>query len=317
MNAAIRTPGGSAPCPDWRTDAQGHRYPLRNWAVVLVFGIVPAVPGAEIRLEGGRIEMAGRLEVDALTVGPEGVLQGGGRLNGSLDVAGIVSPGFSAAGVDGLSIGGDVRFWAGSQYECHADSHTSLDRIHADGAVSGTCAVNLSRAPDAVPLHQVIVDGGAESDYVGFSAMPTNWALADVPVGDLEITEQTGDSDADSLPDWWEYDYFSSRTDAEPYGNGDDDSALNWEEWMAGTDPKDGDSLFRILSVVAQTSTFPVVTWSAVSGRTYSIYRASGDVSGPYDLIAGGIAGAAPAVSYTNALPAGNLWLYYQVRIQP
>ncbi|MGD9613747.1 MAG: hypothetical protein AB7V22_12710, partial [Kiritimatiellia bacterium] len=157
----------------------------------------------------------------------------------------------------------------------------------------------------------------ATSDYTWFGATPTNWSLAGIPEGDLEITERTGDSDADSLPDCWEYDYFSSRTDADPYGNGDDDTALNWEEWLAGTDPKDGDSLLRILSVAAQTSTNPVVTWAAVSGRTYSIYRASGDVAGPYARIASGIAGESPAVSYTNVLPAGNLWSYYQVRIQP
>jgi|GEM_PF-980405 hypothetical protein len=293
------------------------RQALPGWIFAMAFGMAPAVWSAEIQLEGGRIDMAGRLEVPALIVGPGAVLRGSGRIEGTLAVAGIVSPGVSVADVGVLSIGGEVLFQAGSQYECYAASHTSLDRLQADGAVSGRCEVSMSRAPDAIPLHQVIIDGGATSGYALFGATPTNWTLASVPEGDLELTERTGDSDADSLPDWWEFDYFSSRTAADPYAHDDADAALNWEEWVAGTDPKDGGSVFRILSIAGQTPNDPVVTWSAVPGRTYAVYRASGDVSGPYGRIADGIAGESPAVSYTDVLPAGNLWSYYQVRIQP
>jgi len=45
------------------------------------------------------------------------------------------------------------------------------------------------------------------------------------------------DSDADGLPDWWEFAYFGSTTVAAPGADADSDGATNLQEYQAGTDP--------------------------------------------------------------------------------
>ena len=271
----------------------------------------------EIRLEGGRLELAGPVEAGTFWVEAGAVLQGAGSVSGSGLVAGRVSPGSDTTDVATLSFGGDLDFQTGSVFECHASSHEALDRLQAGGSARGACTVSLTRADDAVPLHQVIIAGGEESDYSMMYAVPSNWTLASIPVGDLEVTEQTGDSDADSLPDWWEYDYFLDRTGAEPDAHGDSDGVSNWQEWLAGTDPTNSDSLLTILSVAGPVPTRPVITWSGVADRTYSIYRASGASTNSYELIAAGIAGKPSANSYTDEVPSGAIRTFYQVRVQP
>jgi hypothetical protein len=45
------------------------------------------------------------------------------------------------------------------------------------------------------------------------------------------------DSDADGMPDWWEFAYFGSTTAAAPGADADADGATNLQEYQAGTDP--------------------------------------------------------------------------------
>ncbi len=277
----------------------------------------PPVCATEIRLEGGRLELAGQLEVAALSVGAGSVLQGAGSIAGSGLIAGRVSPGVGATEASGLTFAGDLVFQAGSEFECQAFGHETIDRLVVGGAVQGACAVSMIQVNGAIPLHQVIIAGGADSDYGLFGASPTNWTLAAVPVGDLEVTERTGDSDADGLPDWWEYDHFFDRTGAGPDDHGDGDIFTNWQEWLAGTDPTDADSFLRILSVVGEVPTRPVITWSSVAGRTYSLYRATGSAANPYELVSDGIAGETPASSHSDEVPPGDARAFYQVRVRP
>lgn len=69
----------------------------------------------------------------------------------------------------------------------------------------------------------------------------------DVTLDNLRFTDGAflppgTDSDADGMPDAWEYEYFSTLTGADPTGNPDEDGANNLEEFQNDTNPLVADS---------------------------------------------------------------------------
>ena len=65
-------------------------------------------------------------------------------------------------------------------------------------------------------------------------------------IDDARFSKLERDTDADLLPDTWERDYFDSITSAEPDADDDGDGQNNYQEFVAGTDPK---SSFSVLAL--------------------------------------------------------------------
>lgn len=86
------------------------------------------------------------------------------------------------------------------------------------------------------------------------------------------------------------------------YLDSDGDGMNNWQEYLAGTNPTNGASLFKITSSQVTASTQFVVRWSSVSNRLYDVMRAT-------NLI--GSAGAflpVPGATNLSATPPQNTW---------
>lgn len=87
------------------------------------------------------------------------------------------------------------------------------------------------------------------------------------------------DSDGDGLPDAWEMQYFGTLS----YGPNDDpdhDGLNNYQEYIAGTNPNDANSVLKVTGMDASNGQVHL-TWNSVAGKTYTIYSAS-QVDGPY-----------------------------------
>jgi hypothetical protein len=93
----------------------------------------------------------------------------------------------------------------------------------------------------------------------------------------LLVSGSSGDSDADGIPDSWEYQYFSNTTGAVAAADSDNDGLSNYSEYIAGTLPNDASSVFQITStdLFAGSEDYPVIHWSTVPGRVYSVSRTS------------------------------------------
>lgn len=105
---------------------------------------------------------------------------------------------------------------------------------------------------------------------------PINWQSS-LPTAGGGNSPEVADKDGDGMPDIWEV-LFSfnqeDRTDAAKDSDGDKFS--NLQEFIAGTDPRDANSRFRILSVQPPDGlTTPLrLTFSSVIGKSYTIqYR--------------------------------------------
>jgi Tol biopolymer transport system component len=79
-----------------------------------------------------------------------------------------------------------------------------------------------------------------------------------------------GDSDGDGLPDDWELAYFNTL-DRDGSGDYDGDGQTDRAEFLAGTDPTDANSVFRVITLSPATSGPVRVFWSAVPGKKYRV----------------------------------------------
>lgn len=87
------------------------------------------------------------------------------------------------------------------------------------------------------------------------------------------------DHDADSMSDGWEWSNFSTLTNGAA-GDRDGDGQDNYTEYVAGTQPTNAGSAFRVLSAATATgSSNHQIKVSTVPGRKYTIYYTDAKLS--------------------------------------
>jgi hypothetical protein len=90
------------------------------------------------------------------------------------------------------------------------------------------------------------------------------------------------------------------------YLDSDGDGMNNWQEYLAGTNPTNGGSVFKIISGQMISRTQFVVRWSSVSNRLYDVLRATNLATGASGFVslpgATNLIGTAPANTWTDTI---------------
>lgn len=130
-------------------------------------------------------------------------------------------------------------------------------------------------------------------DYDGPLSGGTQWYS-------LLISGNAVDLDTDGMDDAWEVAYFGSTTGALASADSDLDGLNNLNEYISGTDPKDADSVFRVVWHRAGPSNgVPFsVEWVPVEGRIYNVMHSSGLVNNLFEDISGDL--PYPASNYVD-----------------
>jgi len=151
---------------------------LRLLAAALTLGFAANLCASVVELDAGRLDLSGALEADQVTIGADGTLAGDGLIAAPTTARGTLSPGAGPVETIGtLTFTDTLAFLAGSRYLCHAATATVLDRLAVAGAVTGTALFVGTRAEGATPDRQVVVDGGAGSDYALFASVDPAYCL--------------------------------------------------------------------------------------------------------------------------------------------
>jgi hypothetical protein len=229
------------------------------------------------------------------------------RARGTLTVAGGTNCIFSSLilGTASCSATGIVTVTGGNLFVTNATGTAALD------ARSGTCTISsgfvqIDRLFVTNACARFIKSGGQ------LSAAFTNLAPNLSAVGD-------------GIPNSWKLQFGLDPFDPAVAGaDPDGDGLTNLEEFMAGTDPTDSSSPFRILAVAPEGINFRV-TWTTVRGRTNVLQTTLGAADGSFatnsfSALATNFAAGAGVITNTFLHLGGATNVparYYRVRLVP
>jgi hypothetical protein len=104
------------------------------------------------------------------------------------------------------------------------------------------------------------------------------------------------------------------------FADPDHDGMNNWQEWRAGTDPTNANSVLKVLGAVPSLAgTNVTVSWSSVSNRSYYLERATvlgiGNTT-PFSILQSNISGLPGTTSWTDTNAPRPGPAFYRVAVQ-
>jgi hypothetical protein len=105
------------------------------------------------------------------------------------------------------------------------------------------------------------------------------------------------------------------------YLDSDGDGLNNWQEYLAGTNPTNANSVFKITSAQMISATQLAVRWWSVSNRKYDIMRGTdlATGNGAFAPLPGAtnLTGTPPENSWTDSVSGASTPLFYRVQAHP
>lgn len=128
------------------------------------------------------------------------------------------------------------------------------------------------------------------------------------------------DNDADKIADSWEVAHGLNSNDVhDAQLDRDGDGVSNYEEYRAGTDPNDSDSMFWAkidkVSSGGETVGFEL-RWDSTTNRTYTVWRAT-DLNGSFTKFAEGVHSTPPENIYRYPASTNSPAYFYQIEVDP
>ena len=196
---------------------------------------------------------------------------------GALTVLGLAGPG--SATVEALSDGPVISGNGQSVSYRSVVTNTVIGDATAPPNVlllnlsTGSNTVLTAGQNSSVPLlwvsRPVLNDGGAT---VAFQILDSGLVPGDIN-REPDAFGVWVESDGDGIPDWWMMQYFGHPTgqagdNSLASSDADGDGTSNLQEYIAGTDPTNPNSVFRLTVALAANNNINL-TWPAAPGRSY------------------------------------------------
>jgi hypothetical protein len=122
------------------------------------------------------------------------------------------------------------------------------------------------------------------------------------------------DVDDDGIANGWEETHYGSVTGAVAEADTDGDGTDSLDEFLAGTDPDNADSLFEVTGGQVSAGVSKV-SWASVGGKLYTVWRATNLVDG-FAAIATDVVATPPVNTYVDATSSGLSSVFYSIGVQ-
>lgn len=186
---------------------------------------------------------------------------------------------------------------------------TSMAAPHVSAAVA-LAAENFPDETVSLRIQRILSNVDAKSGLQG-----------KVITGGRLNLQRCVDADLNGLPDWWEKAYFGRLTGSDPQADTDLDGQTDLQEFLAGTDPGDPQSVLHLLGSHADNGagglTF-TLNWTAAAGKAYqviytnSLSPASWQSTLPNSRITA--SAGQTSLGYTDASASGSATRFYAVQ---
>ena len=259
----------------------------------LVFTVGSGKLSATYNLQGGAHTFANGLRISS-----NATLTGTGTISTSVTNAGAIAPG---TGVGRLDVAGNTVFQAGSSLRIELGGYVqgvSYDYLNVAGAVTATGTLTVTFINNFVAT---VTNGssfvvltansiaGAFGNATNGARLVTADGLGDVRVNyagpSLVLSDLRTDTVGDGIPNWWRAQYFGSGTTTNSQScagcDPDGDGCNNLCEYLAGTNPTNSASAFRITAITREANNIRVM-WMSGTGKTNALQRTAGGTSGSY-----------------------------------
>lgn len=150
------------------------------------------------------------------------------------------------------------------------------------------------------------------SNFVSVDGRVLDGAPGSLVFESVEFHDGPVDSDRDGLDDEWERDHFGDLSEG-PDGDPDKDQFSTGDEFVAGTDPDDGNSFLQLH--IDQDPLGAVLRWESAPGRVYSLESAS-VIPGRFSAVATGIPATPPENELDLSISEDAGQLYYRLSVR-
>ena len=130
----------------------------------------------------------------------------------------------------------------------------------------------------------------------------------------FRVTLGQPDSDGDLMYDDWEVAYFDDFA-RDGTGDFDGDSHLDFDEFLAGTDPTNSSSILRVLTISSPNHSAKTLLWSAIPTKSYRVQYKESVNSGVWNELPGVITANGLTATATDA--SGGSTRFYRIVLVP